>query len=329
MRFILSGYGTQPADTIAYISLEEGHAIRTLWQGSVENPSFVCMGDGYLFTITEAEGYAYVYMYAYSGDGFCLLDKKYIEGGYLCHITYSSGNKALFGACYGTGTIFSVRVGTGKFGELLYHEVQQGDNPEACTRAHCVLLNREETMLVTVNIALDRIYYYRLKDGIPGLTEILELPKGIGPRHALFSEDEKLLYIITEYSNEILVYENGGSRRLLQRISTLREGYTGSSNCSTICFSKDRRYLYAANRGAQTVTLFKIGYGGMLDRQEEYDCGGLHPRHMIISKDGRYLLVCNQNSDHLSVYELEEEKGGLIRQTVTAAFPSPSGIAEI
>jgi 6-phosphogluconolactonase len=251
-----------------------------------------------------------------------------IEGGYLCHITYSSRNKALFGACYETGTVFSVRVEKGRFGELLYHEVQTGDNPQALTRAHYVLLNQEETTLVTVNIALDRIYFYDLKDGYLMFRDALELPKGIGPRHALFSGDEKLLYVITEYSNEILLYRTEDNR-LLQRISTLDETYTGVSNCSTLCFSKDRQYLYAANRGAQTVTLFHMAQDGTLTRLQEYDCGGLHPRHMIITEDGEYMVICNQNSDNAAIYELDTSNGGLKKLLVSIPFPAPGGIMEI
>lgn len=326
MKLILSGYGTNLTDDLAVFSIDSNGNAVLEGKTTLENPSFICTGDGYLFAITEAKDEAYVYLLKYSADGFILLDQKKVDGGYLCHITYSSKNKALFGACYETGTIFSVRVEAGGFGEILYHEVQQGSEPGALTRAHMVLLNREETTLITVNIALDRIYTYEISEGSLHRIGILELEKGIGPRHVVYSPDERLLYIITEYSNEILVY-TADDRKLLQRISTLHPDYQGISNCSTLCFSKDLRFLYAANRGAQTITLFRVKEDGTLEWMEEYDCGGKHPRHMIITEDGSYLAICNQNSDNVAIYELDSQEGGLNRLLLSIPFPSPSGIA--
>jgi len=329
MEFILSGYGQLPTNNLALCSLSENNSFHIKWQTSIEDPSFICGGDGYLFTITEAMDYAYLYLYRSMGDGYELLDKKRIQGGCLCHIMYSPKNQALFGACYGTGTIFSVQVEQNRFGEILHHEIQHGDDPQALTRAHGVFLNQAETKLITVNIALDRIYYYNINHGRLTLDYILEVPEGTGPRHLVFSADETLLYVITEYSNEILIYENTSTRRLLQRISTLSEGYSGVSNCSTLCFSSDRNYLYAANRGAQTIALFRVLPTGLLSMIKEFDCKGRHPRHMLVSQNGKYLLIANQLSDHLTVFELDAETGEIMDHITDVPFPAPSGIMEV
>ena len=328
MEFILSGYGANPVKTLALYSLTDSGA-KPLWTDSVENASFVCEGGGYLFTITEASDYAVVYLYQPQGKGYQLLDQKRIEGGALCHITYSSKNKALLGACYETGTLFSVRVESGKFGEVLFHKVQLGNNPADLTRTHCVVLNKEETQLIVINIALDRCYFYQIDRGYLTLLQILEVPKGVGPRHVLLSEDESLLYIITEYSNEILAYENKEEKRFLQRISTLSESYTGISNCSTLCFSKDRRFLYGANRGAESIALFEVRPDGTLSYKKEYDCGGKHPRHMLLTRDGRHLIVCNQNSDNAAVFLLNQADGALDAIIASIPFPAPSGVFEV
>jgi 6-phosphogluconolactonase len=335
MEFILSGYGEKPQTTIASYSYKvvgsdkEEAIIDLKWQDSIPNASFVCEGDGFLFTITEADDYAHVYLYQRTEVGYLRLDDRRLEGGALCHITYSTMNKALFGACYGTGTLFALSVTDGKFGELLFHEVQLGVDTTALSRVHCVLLNQNETELVVVNIALDQIYFYKVHNGILTQSQILEVPKGVGPRHVLLSKDESLLYVITEYSNEILVYRNNGEKQLLQRISTLAEDYIGTSYCSTLCFSKNGTFLYAANRGADTIALFKIQEDGILIKEKEYDCGGNQPRHMIVSQNGSYLIVCNQNSDNVAIFELDSVSGALINKVAFIIFPAPSGVHEI
>jgi 6-phosphogluconolactonase len=329
MKLIISGYGAKPENTLALYSLKD-EGIQALWRDSVENASFVCGGDdGAFFTLTEAADHAVVYLYRRQGAGYRCLDQRRLEGGSLCHIVYSSRNKALFGACYETGTVFSIRVEGESFGELLFQEIQRGSNPADMTRAHCVLLNQAETEQVVINIALDRCYFYEIKAGYLFLNRILEVPKGSGPRHALFSGDERLLYIITEYSNEILVYENGKEKRLLQRISTLSQDFTGGSNCSTLCFSQDGRYLYAANRGAETVSQLEVKEDGTLAWLKEYDCGGSCPRHMLVSRDGNYLIVCNQNTDNVSVFRLDTDNGSLQSMLTSVPFPAPAGVFEL
>ena len=328
MELIISGYGTETENTVVLYHIGDNGTAQVKWQDKIANASFVCKGEDYLFTVTEEEDYAYVYLYRQTGNTYQRLDSMRIEGGLLCHIVYSPKNKVLYGACYGTGTIFAVRVEKDCFGELLYHEIQRTEDAKTLTRAHCVLLNKQETRLITVNIAQDIIYYYEISEGKLLYNHRFSLPKGVGPRHALLSPDEKLLYIITEYSNEIFIYENEGKHCLLQHISTLSDGFSGISNCSALCFSKNNKYLYAANRGADTVTLFEVQKDGRLIRIKEYDCGGNHPRHMIVSKDGNYLVLCNQNSDNVVIFNLDYTNGSIISQFLTSRFSAPSGIVE-
>lgn len=329
MELIISGYGMKPSNTVGLYSFQEKSEFQIKWQEAIDQASFVCQGDGYLFVVTEEKEFAEVHSYQRIGEEYRLVDQKRIVGGYLCHLVYSSKNKALFGACYETGTIFSLRVLDGKFGDILFQEIQHSSDPKALTRAHCVLLNRQEDTLITVNIALDQLYFYSVNEGFLVLTHTLEVPKGVGPRHAILSEEENYLYIITEYSNEILVYSNDVEKKLLQKISTLPENYSDTSNCSTLCFAKNQAFLYAANRGADTIALFSVLENGCLNWLKEYDCGGKHPRHMIISQDGNYLIVDNQNSNNVSVFLLDANHGIIREEVASLGFSTPSGVLEI
>lgn len=325
---VISGYGDSKEETVAGYRIDITGEKQMLWQAQVEQASYVCHWEEYLFTVTEKDEYINVYLFKRTKEKYLLLDQKKLDGGALCHITYSPKNRTLYGACYTTGTIFAVRVEDDLLGDEIYHEIQHSPSGKDMTRAHCVLLNASEDKLLTVNIALDEIICYQLQEGVPVHFERLSLPEGVGPRHAIYSADESLLYVITEYSNEIFVYQTEGYQ-LLQRISTLPREYQGTSNCSTLCISKLGRYLYAANRGADTIALFRINIDGRLEWIREYSCGGKHPRHMILTDQDELLIICNQFSHNVTAYTLDAITGEIVDQLFDIEFNSPSGITQV
>lgn len=330
MNIIISGYGSKPEDTIAQLKIDENMQYELQWKASIDNASFVCQGEGYMFTITEAGDYACIYSFKQVGEEILFVDQLTLEGGSLCHIVYSSINKALIGACYETGTVFSVQVREGRFTKILTNDKHRSEE-KSNTRAHCILLNQKEDTVIVTNIALDQIYFYHIHKGILDRKQIIDVPTGVGPRHIIYSLDEIFLYVITEYSNEILVYRNDVEKELIliQRISTLPQDFIGDSNCSTLCLSKNNSYLYAANRGADSIMLFSVKQDGTLKKEKDFPCGGMHPRHMIITKDDNYIVICNQNSNLVTIFPLKKENGFIEAQVASITFPSPSGIIEL
>lgn len=319
MEYIFGSYGRAPQKTLVMYDITDGRPSDPVWQDSIESPSHVCAGGGYLFTNTEKDGDAAVNIFGRAGRGWQLLDRRHVAGGYLCHICFSEKHSVLYGASYQTGHIVAIRVKDGRFGDILFNERLTDGDPETLSRAHCVVLNKDQTRLLVANIALDLVFSFDLPDGVPVQENRLAVPKGAGPRHLVYSSDEKLFYLITEYSNEILVYETAGQKRLLQTISTLPAGYDQETHCSTLCFSKDRQFLYGANRGADSVAVFKVGTDGRLTLSGQFGCGGQNPRDIGVSGDGRFMYVCNQDSGQAAIFRLDTHTGFALEQT--AAIP--------
>ena len=319
MRLLISGYGAAPDVSVALY-----HDGKPVWTDGVEAPSFIVGGDGYLFAVTENETFAAVHAYRECAQGYAHTDSCRLEGGLLCHLSYSAAWRRLLGACYETGNVFDVPFDpeSGCFGKV--HSLLQ--TGESKSRAHSVLLHSAQNTVYSANIALDRIYCYRLNEN--GLCEegFFSVPKGSGPRHLCFSENEQLLYVITEYSNEILVYSlpDGECR---QRVSTLPDGFAGRSNCSTLCFSKDCRFLYAANRFSDTIAVFEVQENGLLGVKSLFGCGGNNPRHMALSPDGSVLAVCCQDSDEVVFHTLDRQSGLPVKEDEKRIpFLMPAGI---
>ena len=303
MKCIISGYGAHLETSLAMFADHRG---TPLWTDGIESPSFIACGDGYLFAITENRYYAAVYAFRREGISFRMTDRRNVEGRELCHLVYSARNKMLIGSCYGSGHVIcaSFDPETGLFGDSCSIPQEGGE----VSRQHCIVLNREENLAYTINLGLDQIILYSIADGKLTEEKRISARKGCGLRHARLSEDEKLLYVITEYSNEVLVYDTA-DWTLKQQISALPKGYVGSCHCSTLCISADKRYLYTANRYADTITVMELDAEGLLTLKTTFDCGGRSPRHMELTPDGRDLVICCQDSDWVVFKRLNKETG--------------------
>lgn len=339
-KIIVSGYGPEGTHgkTIGLFTLPAGMKFeKMLWSDSVDAPSYLCTYHDMCFGIREASKEASILCYEKTDTGYVLRDELKLEGGGLCHISYQPNFQVLYCSFYGTGHIAAVKVNDYHFGNIIsFIKMKPGDD-HGFTRAHCSVIEPAGTNVLVSNIALDRIYLFESFDGSlvqNPYDEYVQLPKGIGPRHLKFHPLLNFLYLITEYSNEIYVFryektETSPKLTILQNISTLAEHFQKESYGSSLDITKDGRFLYAANRGANTIAVFDIGINGLLTKIQEISCGGNWPRHIALTKDDAGLMICNQLSDEVVLFRLDEKKGILIDITDRIVFDKPSYIEEL
>lgn len=339
-EIIVSGYGPgneQEASIALYEMTGNLDFGKTLWEDRVTAPSFLCTYHDMCFGISEEKNSGTVYCYQRQKNEYVLKDKLELKGGALCHIAYHPGNHVLYASFYETGHIAAIKVENYHFTKVLSFFQIPSDIPGGLTRVHCCAIEPEGSRVFAVNIALDRIFIYDTENGALKLNQHLpyvQLEKGKGPRHLKFHPLQNYLYIITEYSNEIyaFVYEQEKgepSLKLLQKISTLPEGFTGISYGSALDISKDGRFLYAANRGANTIAVFEIHPDGTLTKIQDRDCLGNYPRHIALSKDDSGLMIANQNSDEVVILKTDETNGMLTDVLARKAFYHPSYVEEL
>lgn len=330
--FMVTGYGTEASSSIQSFTLDPTHyTLTTHPQASVTNPSFSCTYQNFFFTITEEDGQATVWMYQLQDNELTLLDHMKInEIGELCHISYSPQHHTLFGACYQTGHIFSILVQNNKFSELKSLIRLEPDSSDGISRAHCVQMDTHFNYLYAVNIRTDKVYCFKVIDGklIPNEAfPSLSVAPGSGPRHITFHPHLSIAYIITEYSNEIFTVSHNpstGQLTLLQTISTLPADYSKESYCSTCIVLPNGHHLLAANRGHNSICRFRILENGTLSLVDFASCGGDWPRHITCSSDGELLAICNQNSNEVTLADLNKDTGKLGKIIKRISFNNPS-----
>ncbi|MBE6640186.1 MAG: lactonase family protein [Ruminococcaceae bacterium] len=326
MELLISGYGKK--GNVNIVKCDETGNVT--WSDTVEAPSFVIVSGNRMFTVTEIPTESYIHSYIKDGEGYKLIDSARFEGTDLCHICFSEKNMMVFGACWGSGHLLYATIDeSGKFIKTasIYQE-PENDDPEIKSRVHFVHVNKAEDTLLATNVGLDIIYFYSIKDGEITLKDKIYTEKGQHPRHVVYTKDESVLYVITELSNEVLVYKMP-EKKLLQRISTLPAGFEGKSHCSAICLSPDEKTVYGANRYSESLIFFGVDEKGTLYERLRLPCDGEKPRHMELTADGKNLIVCYQVSGEVCIMPLDDS--GLPVPGAQKKFPfhDAAGIAEL
>lgn len=316
MKLIVSGY-LKYGETMGLYNVSPNMKHRKLDHTNISSPTFIIYGDGYYFTYEKGHQTT-IYSYNIVGDKLEVVDKKEVPIGNLTHISYSTKHKILFGVSYSEGTLIAVRVENGQFKEVINFQKQIND--ERLSRPHQIILNENEDEIAVVNISLDAIYFYEYKNERLRYKDVMALPEGSGPRHGLYYDG--YIYVVTEYSNEVFVI-NRKEKKIIQSLSTV-PNFKGVSNGATLILSLDKKFLYVSNRGEDSIAKFEVLDNFELKYINSFSCGGKHPRHMILSKDGKYIISCNKDSNSVTYINLVSEE-----VVLNFKFGEPSGVVEV
>jgi 6-phosphogluconolactonase len=245
---------------------------------------------------------------------------------YILVANYKGGNVSVLeilpGGSLGKMTAFVQHSGSGALPE-------RQNQPYA----HCVKISPDNRFALVADLGLDRIYVYQF-DASDGSLRTNDPPyfqtrPGIGPRHLIFHPDGKHLYATNEINSSVSAFSWDGSAGVLeeiQNVTLLPPDFRGESACSDLTLSPDGKYLFAANRGYNSVTSFSVEESGKIDVIETVSASGVKPRNLMFSPSGRWLLISNQSSDSVTVYGFNAETGRLSPDARTFAVPNPMGI---
>ena len=118
----------------------------------------------------------------------------------------------------------------------------------------------------------------------------------------------------------------GRSRRGKQTVSTLPKGFAGTNFTSEVMLSPDLRFVYVANRLHDSIAWFSIAADGRLTFAGEEWTRGDYPRSFNIDPAGRFLFSCNQRSDAITCFRINEKNGALTFTGQYTAVGTPSHI---
>jgi 6-phosphogluconolactonase len=115
-----------------------------------------------------------------------------------------------------------------------------------------------------------------------------------------------------------------GTLEELQTLSSLPEGFTGRNSTAEIAVHPNSRFVYASNRGHDSIAIFRIDPGkGTLAPVAHVSTQGKTPRNFSIDPGGNYLLAANQDSGTVAVFRINQETGGLTPTGTELQVSSP------
>jgi 6-phosphogluconolactonase len=265
-----------------------------------------------------------------------LINQQPSMGGGPCHLVLDKAGKNLLIANYGSGSVAVLPVAAdGRLGpatEVVQHK-GSSVNPERQKgpHAHCVTLDPENRFAFVCDLGLDKVMAYRFDAARGKLTPnnpaFVSVKPGAGPRHMVFRPDGRFAYVLNELSSTVTAFAYDAKAGALKELSTLRtvpDHYDGPNSCAEVDVHPSGKYLYASNRGHNSVVLFAIDPDkGTLSFVEEQGTGGKKPRHFGIEPSAKHLVIANQDSDSLLVCRIDAGNGRLKPSGVFAEAPTP------
>jgi len=181
---------------------------------------------------------------------------------------------------------------------------------------HAIITDPDNRFLYITNMTGNSILQYQFNAASGMLTAIdpavVLPPAGTGPRHLVFHGSGKYVYVVNETGNSITAYradDISGALTEFQTISTLPAGYAGANKCADIHITPDNRFLYASNRGHESLAAFEIDADNDSLVSVGYYNTVKSPREFDIDPSGTYLYAAGETSGDLAWYRIDKISG--------------------
>lgn len=331
---------------IIELDIETGTVTDVREAAEADNPSFLCISPcrGYLYSVNELKSYegkpqGAVSAYRIRDKGNLeFLNKKPTYGTDPCHLSTSFSGKYLAVSNFMSGSLCMYHIGNGGAisdeHQFIQHEGSGIDRiRQNGPHAHAAIFDKNDGFLLVPDLGIDKVMVYRIdrETGRLSLAGDYSVRPGSGPRYCEFHPALDICYLINELDSSISVfrYDAGkGELALMQTVPTVDAEYKRNNICAALHVSPDGKFLYASNRGHDSIASYSIDEKGMLTFLDHRSSGGKTPRHFALESTGKYLLVANQDSDNITVFVADRTDGSL-SVCSTIEIPTPVCVCEL
>ena len=224
--------------------------------------------------------------------------------------------------------------------------------------SHALVLDPYHNCIAFVpDLGMDLIRQMYFNEATGEFTQLSEIKSGKskaghpdGPRYIEFHKTLPIVYVINELSSSVAVFSvnkklideiaertEGGNKpipdelkgintlTMVQNIDTVPSAYPLELNtCGRITVHNCGNYVLVSNRGHDSVAVFRIVSKGRLEAAGYFHTRGHCPRHFQFDSSGQWLIVANQDSDHIAVFHFNLSTGELAYSGNSYNVPSPN-----
>ena len=309
------------------------------------NPSFLAIAPNrkYLYAVNEIQNYGggmtgSVTGFAINAKTGALkeINHQASMGTDPCHIQIDAAGKNALVANYSSGSDAVLPIGAD--GKLAPHSsVAQhtGSSADASRQegphAHSIYTDATGKFALSCDLGTDKIYvyHYDAKQGRLTANDFASaaVPPGSGPRHLAFAANRRFVYAINEMLSTVTAFEwneKTGELATIQSVPTLPADFTGHSTTAEIAISPNGKFLYASNRGHDSIAIFSVNpTTGLLHSVGWQSTQGKTPRSFALDPTGNFLIAANQNTDSVATYRIAPETGLLTPIGPLVSIPAP------
>jgi len=312
------------------------------------NPSFLAVHPNhrFLYAVNEVSNYRgeksgaiSAFTIDHASGKLTLLNQVASRGGDPCYISLDKTGKYLMVANYAGGSVAVFPLlEDGRLGEAsaFVQHTGHGTNPERqeAPHAHSIDASPDNRFAIVDDLGLDETLSYHF-DAVKGsLTPqsnaeatVAKAAPGAGPRHFALHPNGKFGYVIDEMASTVTVFRydaSSGELQPQQTISALPKDFSGHSEAAEIQVHPSGKFLYASNRGHDSIAVFAIDRDkGTLAPIEYVSTKGASPRHFEIDPTGSLLFAANEKSDNIVIFHINPQTGRLTPTGKTLEVSQP------
>ena len=307
----------------------------------------------YLFAVSEVLASKKPVLHTYTiNDNYSLslIDTKTIEGGCPCHIHYfqnKEGQSYTATACYETGNLVIHNMNVEATADLNLHEPiniyhkgsSQHPSRQTQAHAHCTCFDIVSNKLLVCDLGLDQVKVYSLQKNNDSFNaieqQIITLPAGSGPRHICFDDNYAYGFIINELTGSVTIIKHSAEKKEYEingtfdtRVPLSESSINTDLGGAAIRVSACGKFIYTSMRSDNTIRLFVFDpITESLSFIASYPTEGLTPRDFTIDASGKWLLVAHQDSDTISIFNVNSYNGTLSFHKTVNNIESPVCLA--
>ena len=280
-------YTKNTSEGIYRFEYDDGLLLNPQLFAKVSNPKYLTKYEDKVIAVIDFEKGAGLALFDRNGK---ILDTLNFESCTSCYVTVK--DNIVYTANYHAGSFSKVEILSDTFRLIKTVTIKE---KAGC---HQILLYKD--LILVPCLFLDRIRIYN--QNLEWVTDI-DFPQGSGPRHGIFSKDERYLYLVSELSNELFVIDME-QFKIIHSISVLENNEKNTAGTAAIRMGTDEKHLYVSTRGKDVISLIEFD-GKRIKLIETINCGGKHPRDFIIIN--HHLLSANMETDNVTCFKIKKD----------------------